>query len=222
MTTKSKPRKLAKTVSVTASEDFKPEPSSREPIWEEFAFDPSAFMSGQNMSKQWLCEGLEEAARALEMYDPNTIYVLGGWYCLTNLMLQVRGNLSIARTYSFDADERATLGAKVLNEPYIWQGQFEARTADVNKIDYSEHNPQIVINTSVEHMTDRDWFDRIPDGTLVAIQATNMPNHDHKNKFYSSDELKSAYKMTKTMLWGSKNFKYETWSFDRFMVIGLK
>lgn len=223
MKTKSKTnRKVAKTISVAPVEEFKPEPSSQEPIWEEFAFDPSAFMSGQNMSKQWLCESLEEVARALDMTNPHTIYVLGGWYCLTNFMLQVRGNLPIHRTYSFDSDERAAIGAKILNEPYIWTGQFEAHTADVNKIDYTEHTPNIVINTSVEHMTDNEWFERIPNGTVVAIQATNMPNHDHKNKFYSADELRKAYPMFKTLIWGSKNFQYETWGFDRFMVIGVK
>lgn len=190
------------------------------PIFGKFEFDTTAFMSGQNFSKKWLCEELESIVASQYIKRPLDISILGGWYGMTNLMLQVRGNLHIAKVTSYDLDKEALQGARILNEPYIHQGVFETVEADVNKIVY-DPRPDIVINTSVEHILEKDWFENIPSGTIVAIQATDMPNHDHKNKFYNIETFADAYPM-KFLRKDQKKFDYGDWGFTRFMLIGIK
>jgi hypothetical protein len=191
------------------------------PIYERHAFDPTAFMSGQMLSKVWLCEELEEVA-APDV--PFTIWILGGWYATTNFLLRSRGKLPIKNVLSFDLDPEATQGAKILNETSIFLGGFNAITKDVNTLRYPSHggSPDIVINTSCEHMEDRAWFDNIPDGTLVALQSNNMNHGDHTSDTTSLEEFVAAYPLSVYDMRGAKHFEYADWSFDRYMVIGEK
>lgn len=188
-------------------------------IFDPHSFDPTAFMSGQISSKLWMARNLEE----LCPQPSSRVFVLGGWYCVTNFILRSRDVLPIHEVYSFDADPEATKGALILNENWIYREEFKAVTQDVNTLDYLGWGlpPDIVINTSTEHMEGRDWFDNIPQGTWVVLQSTNMPDDDHHHGVGSLEELKAKFPLDQVFA-DTLHVDYETWSFDRFMVMGRK
>jgi hypothetical protein len=188
-------------------------------------------MSGQTLSKIWLCKELERTVLAhcpgvirKRPTKPYRVWVLGGWYCLTNLLLRSRGNLPLAKVVSLDIDPKATAGACILNEAFIFERTFEAATADVNDLSYEEYGgrPDIVINTACEHMSDQSWFYNIPDGTIVALQSNDMKHEDHISEIRSEDDMGDEFPLEHVWMTGRLPFKYETWSFNRFMTIGVK
>lgn len=195
-----------------------------EPSLESFPFDPTAFMTGQVFSKMWLCETLEGVVFSQLAVKPQKIWVLGGWYCLTSFLLHTRNQINIEKITSFDIDPQATAGAKVLNEAYSFATTFEAHTQDINELDYTAFDgpPDIVINTSTEHVHGAEWYRNIPKGTLIAIQSTDMPHDDHHFMVKSELDLLSYYDPSELYFRGTKRFEYETWGFNRFMFIGRK
>ncbi len=209
--------------------------------FDPFTFDPTAFMSGQMESKLWLCDALYAALTIRQSphrgplsdeFGPGgaTVWILAGWYGLTNVLLRAQNRVPIGRVISYDIDEHATAGALVLNESFHIRGRFDAITKDINEIEYGTdfaaatiYDPDIVINTSVEHIEGREWFDRIPEGTLVVLQSNDMEHLDeHTNTVKSVDDLMDQYDLKEHLYSGTKHFDYGEWSFNRFMFIGYK
>lgn len=190
--------------------------------FEPFTFDPTAFMSGQVGSKVWLCEKLEPIV--IDRFRRHvTVWLLGGWYGMTNFLLQSRRVMPLAYCVSYDIDPEANRGARVLNESYQFQGTFRTETADANTLSYEvDLPPDVVINTSTEHMESDDWFHRIPAGTICLFQSNNMPHDDHVRSHETPRELAEQFPLSETLYLGAKSFHYPTWAFQRFMHIGVK
>lgn len=188
-------------------------------MFEPFAFDPTAFMSGQVISKLWLCEELEPILRERFEHAPD-VWILGGWYGMTSFLLQSR-EAHVVHVTSFDADPQATAGARVYNEAFLHLNTFQAVTQDVHTLDYSA-SPDVIINTSAEHMPDRSWFSAIPAGKLVVIQTNNMPHDDHVFAHQCVEELEKEFPLSTKIFAGDLPFYYDDWSFKRFMLIGIK
>lgn len=190
------------------------------PIFEPHLFDSTAFMSGQVISKLWLCEELDPILKQVFPEDsPPDIWILGGWYAMTNFLLQTR-ECRIGKVTSFDKDPEATRGAMILNEAFEHLGTFKAVTQDVFTLDYSE-KPKVVINTSAEHMT-REWYDLIPEGTLVVIQSNDMQHDDHDHNHLSVDDMLKDFPVRMKLFTGDLPFDYGEWLFRRYMMIGIK
>lgn len=192
--------------------------------FDHLAFDPTAFMSGQTLSKRWLSKwlGIHYRTRYDNSFpEPQTVWVLAGWYALTNLILRENTEVPIKHVTSFDIDPEATKRALILNEAYHWLGEFRAETADVSDLDYTLA-PDLVINTAVEHMETRKWWDDIPKGTLVALQSNDMPHDVEVTNVSSEEEFADLYPMSQQTFIGNLPFDYGEWSFKRFMVIGIK
>src|SRR5438046_6215537 len=60
-------------------------------------------------------------------------------------------------------------------------GQFRVSTHDMFDLDYATQRPDLVINTSCEHITDlRAWLDLLPRRTSVLLQSNDYfsePSH---------------------------------------------
>lgn len=187
-------------------------------IFEDYPFDSTAFMSGQMRSKLWLTEALSVAVGK----KPQRIYVLAGWYCLTNLLLRTRyPEITVEWVKTFDIDPNAYKGALVLNEAWECVGEFSSHLTDVNTLSYDD-SPTLVINTSVEHMESRKWWDDIPKGTRVALQSNDMQHDQHVDNISSLEEFISLYPFETLEMADELRFDYETWGFIRFMLIGIK
>ena len=180
--------------------------------------NPDAFSSGQIGSKIWLCEELEKIYEHIDL-----LAIYGGWYGILPFMLKVRNNIKIDKIVSLDSDPDCQPVADAINENWVWQDwQFKAFTEDCNKSFTSLRNPDFIINTSTEHFETMDWWDRIPQGTAVALQGNNMIHEDHH--VYSSclEDFMKTYPLKSVLYSGEKEFVYPDWCFTRFMIIGEK
>lgn len=183
----------------------------------EIDFD--AFSSGQISSKIWLCEALEK----INFQSENlSIYILGGWYGLTAFLLLSRGNLSIKQVRSFDISKQNCAVADLLNENWVWrEWTFKAIHKDVNEISYDE-KPDLVINTSTEHIDNLEWWHKIPSGTTVALQGTSMPHPEHTFTLKSLSEFQKTFKLKESFFSDELTLNYPDKTLSRFMVIGKK
>lgn len=178
-------------------------------------FNPDAFSSGQVSSKLWLCEELERTR-----WTSNETAIYGGWYGITAFLLLSRNKFKVHRIRSYDLDPSCEPTADMINENWVWQDwKFKALTEDCNKIKTSA---DLIINTSTEHFDSKEWFDRIDYGTRVVLQGNNMAHDDHVVHSENLQQFLTHYPLSKTKYSGQLDFEYPTWSFTRFMVIGIK
>ncbi len=212
-----------------------------------------AFSSGQVGSKVWLAQILEKLVPAYGHSEAHTIWIYGGWQGVLGFILLSRqgaqSDFLIERVRSFDLDAEATAIANILNENWVWrEWQFRAFTADCNLIfreseragnasnAFRQENtefglsPTIVINTSVEHFSERLWFENLPKGTIVALQASDFEHEgvtkENRDAFASDQAFARAFSMSEHWFSGSLSFEYgesgSNWSFQRRMLIGRK
>lgn len=183
-----------------------------------------AFCSSQYLSKMWLVQTLENVLPLhLENAQGYNVWILAGWYGVTNLILMTRGRLKISSVRSFDIDPDCEKIAEKINEPWVWRNwQFKAYTQDINKLSYDIDPPDVVINTSLEHLDSDVWFNKIPKGTVVAFQGSDLDHEDHNADFSSLDQLKQRYLLDQYWFEGLKMFQYDDNSFQRFMIVGIK
>lgn len=184
--------------------------------------DKDSFATSQIGSKIWLAEQLE--AVVLNHGSPTLkILCLGGWYGITNFILQCRKNINIKSYRSLDVDSSVEKIADTINKYWEWKGnQFKAITADANSFQYSDKEFNTIINTSVEHMGSTQWFDNIPKGCYVVLQSNDMKHEDHFHNHQSLQDLVDEYPLDVVLYKGELKFKYPDWEFTRFMIIGKK
>lgn len=185
------------------------------------SFPQDAFASGQIGSKIWLCEQLEEHAGD----KPLNIFVLAGWCGVLPFLLFSRTKMNISSVHLFDLDENSLAAARVINENWIWRDtRFFTHQMNINELSYTGNlvKPDVVINTSTEHISSTQWFQLVPASTLVALQSNNMAHHEHVACTQSIEEFSSKYPLSKTLFKGEKSFSYPEWAFTRFMHIGYK
>jgi len=177
-----------------------------------------AFSSGQIGSKIWLCEELE---RLFDSID--SVWIYGGWYGISAFLLQSRGNIRIGEIRSYDLDPQCEAVADMINENWVIDNwKFKSKTQDCNLLDLDWNGPDLIINTSTEHFECLDWWNNIPSGTTVALQGNDMPHEDHHIHSSSLEEFVKTYPVSTLLYRGQREFKYPSWKFTRFMLIGVK
>jgi len=181
-----------------------------------------AFASGQVGSKLWLAREFENII--LNFGNPNLkILCMGGWYGVTNFILSSRERLEIEVFRSIDLDSEVEIVADSINNFWEWQSwKFKAITADVNTYQYSPDEYNTVINTSVEHIRSRQWYNNIPDDYFVVLQSNNMTHEDHFHNHQSLEDMVDEFPMNQLLYKGELLFEYPDWQFKRFMLIGKK
>lgn len=136
-----------------------------------------AFWSGQLNSKVWLVEELNKLHTT-----PSDIYIFGGWIGVLASVIFQASTFPVRRIRSIDLDSWCEPVADMMCKPYEMDAwKFKAITHDMKTYQYETY-PDIVINTSTEHVTQDvydEWYNNIPDGSLVIAQG---------NDFFSCDE----------------------------------
>ena len=190
------------------------------------------FSRGQVQSKLWMLNELEKIVEEKEM---GNVLMYGGWYNTFAYFLFERFN--IKQLYSLDMDPECWEIADNFNakQCYDEAWRFKAATVDVNKLEWKDRTvkfdvprpnmsatpitfkPNIVINTSCEHMTD-DWFKNLPEGTPVCLQTNDyFENDQHTNCVKDLEEAKKKYKFTDLAYAG----ELKTFLYKRFTLIGI-
>jgi hypothetical protein len=185
--------------------------------------------------KSWLLHALFEFAGKRF----GTVTVLGGWYGVLGTMLLDDRRLQIDRVLSVDIDPNCARVAEALNRKHVAKGRFEAVTADAFDLEYqcfSEESdtpagagngvesprrvPNLVVNTSCEHMTPtRAWYDRVPPGMLQILQSNDYFDcPDHVNCMADLEAFEADVPMRERLYQGTLARK----KYTRFMLIGRK
>jgi hypothetical protein len=122
---------------------------------------------------------------------------------------------------SIDIDPTTKKIAENINLIELNNGTFEAVVCDMAEYTYS-FQPEIVINTSCEHITDnlyRRWIENIPGNPLIVCQSNNLLSvKDHITCSEDIDDFIKRLQL-KTILYAES---YPCSGYTRFMVIGRK
>lgn len=175
-----------------------------------------AFSTGQISSKIWMCEELEKTR-----WESELTQIYGGWYGLSAFLLLSRGIYQVKKIQSFDIDPSCEAMADIINKNWVWkEWKFKAFTKDCNLI--ADSFGDVVINTSTEHFDSLKWYNNLPIGTRVVLQGNNMNHDDHVSITKTLDDFTKQFRLTTVKYQGHLDFKYPSWSFSRFMIIGIK
>ncbi len=182
--------------------------------------DLLSFSHGQTQSKLWLCETIEQ-------YIPKdaVVAIVGCWYNLLGFMLLTRNKSMYQHILGIDIDSEAIRGADILCQGYMLGKNSQIRNICGNADNYNLQGHVVVINCSVEHMSD-DWYANVDPNALVCIQSSDVSKEEEPwlvtNPCSSLEELKERFHMSELFYEETKYFDYESSSYNRYMIIGRK
>jgi hypothetical protein len=164
-------------------------------------------------SKIWLCSALKNLGRN----KFSSVYILGSWYGSMAVVLnqcQIKFdkiiNVDIERNHIEISDR--LLSALAIPSQHMLK--------DVNTLTYKQLDKDgLVINTSVNDIKGEKWFDRIPKGTLVALQSRNNADID---RYTSLKQLDQSFFLTDTLFLNEITLEDPETKYQRFMKIGVK
>jgi hypothetical protein len=171
-----------------------------------------AFNHKQVASKMWAREKLFEGLGGRF----ERVWILGGWYGVLAAMLFDDPRFEIGLIESIDLDASVEAVANTLNSA---AGEhFRTLTSDMYELDYAGARPDLVVNTSCEHIADvRGWLDRLPRGTRVLLQSNDyFSEPTHINCVPSLEAFAEQAKLAKLDFCGALPTK----KYTRFMLIG--
>lgn len=173
-----------------------------------------SFTHDLTTSKVWLLQQLARVAPRV-----GTVYILGAWYGNLSLYLALMPMFHHGKVINVERD-RTMLKQSERMLRHIGDTTTEHMLSDANDLDYRQLGSNgVVINTSLTDMPGRAWFDHIPDGTLVVMQARD---HDPGHQFHSPQDIIDKFPLDQVSYQGSLDLKDPETEYTRFMVIGTK
>jgi hypothetical protein len=141
------------------------------------------------------------------------VWIVGGWY---GAMLLDDRRFQISKIESFDIDPAVEDVARTLIGESC--AAFKASTRDMYALDYMTSRPDLVVNTSCEHIADlRGWLGLLPRGTLVLLQSNDyFAEPEHIGCVASLDEFSDSAGLREVIYSGSLPQR----KYTRFMLIG--
>ncbi|HEY5817645.1 MAG TPA: class I SAM-dependent methyltransferase [Mesorhizobium sp.] len=172
----------------------------------------TAFNHKQVACKMWARDELFESCGG----KFQRIWVLGGWYGVLAAMLFEDKRFDIGAIDSIDIDDAVKPVARTLNKAA--GERFNAITGDMYALNYAGARPDLVVNTSCEHIADvRGWLDLLPRGTRVLLQSNDyFAEPTHINCVASLAEFEALVRLADLRFAGELPQK----KYTRFMLIG--
>lgn len=172
----------------------------------------TAFNHKQVACKMWARDRLYEAFGSRY----GRIWLMGGWYGVLAGMLFDDPRFEIGLIESFDIDPSVEAIARTLLEKHA--GAFRAITADMYGLDYLAARPDLVINTSCEHIRDiRSWLSLLPPGSRVLLQSNDyFAEPTHVNAMPTLEAFAADARLSDVLYAGELPQK----KYTRFMLIG--
>jgi hypothetical protein len=165
-------------------------------------------------SKLWLIQELSKITNHVSV-----MYVLGSWYSNLALLLRRQSDLSVDKIINVETNSERLSTGKTMLDQLGYQGVDHMRK-DANTLDYQQLDGQgSVVNLSLTDIAGSDWFQNIPSGTLVAMQARD---HVEENPFFSAKDIQQRFPLSQTLYSGSLALKDPETAYTRFMIIGVK
>ena len=165
-------------------------------------------------SKYWITRQLANIKPEI-----STMYILGAWYSNLALFLTKYQHPQVQHIINVETNkEFVQTGQELLNQFGADNVSYELK--DANTVDYSQLDQNsAVVNTSLTDMPGRDWFDNIPSGVMVALQARD---HDPGEQFAGPDDIQSKFPLSQVLYSGSLQLEDPETEYTRFMTIGIK
>ena len=165
-------------------------------------------------SKLWL---LQELAKIQPQIS--TMYILGAWYCNLALFLDRYQQVEVDKIINVETDrEFLSTGKSLLDQAGALNVEYMLK--DANDIDYRQLGSNgVVVNTSLNDIKGRAWFENIPPGTLVAMQARDQVED---KQFAGPDVIEQKFPLSQVLYSGSLDLEDPETEYTRFMIIGRK
>lgn len=165
-------------------------------------------------SKLWLIRELAKISP-----DIGTMYVLGSWYGNLALLLDRYPQVQVDQIINVETDPEFLKGSKrILNQAGVDNAEYMLK--DANKLDYRQlGNDGAVVNTSLIDIKGTDWFNNIPSGTLVAMQARDQVEDE---QFTSPEDIEQQFPLSQVLYSGSLDLEDPETAYTRYMIIGIK
>lgn len=192
------------------------------------------FSRGQIRSKIWL---LEELNKIEANYD--NVLILAGWFGQIKSIYEKKCTYAKMRIVEIDRQACET-SDYIFNLSNLENYKVKSIHADINDLKLHKNGyewnvenfkdgikykekflPDLVINTSAEHMTE-EWFHKIrfkglESNPIIAIQSNNLFGiPEHINCVYSIDHMKKKFPMREILFEGELQLK----GYKRVMIIG--
>ena len=186
-----------------------------------------SFSHGLIASKLWLCQELESLLDNRAIRNP-IVHILAGWDNMLGFMMLTRRPTTYGVVHSYDIDPIAIENAD--SKCDHWKYEYPKvynHLKDINTLDFSSSGSEsIFINCSVDQMDCNEWYDRIPVGSLVCLQTTDMPTDTTewhvKQSYKLISDFTNAFKVGELLYAGTKDISYSHLQYKRHMMIGIK
>ncbi len=165
-------------------------------------------------SKLWLIRELAKIQPQV-----STMYILGSWYGNQALLLNHYPQVKVDKIINVETNPEFLKGSKHILDQ-VGANNVEYMLKDANDLDYRQLGKDgVVVNTSLTDMQGTDWFDNIPEGTLVVLQARD---NDPGEQFYSPKDIQQKFPLSQVLYSGSLDLEDPETQYTRFMTIGIK
>ncbi len=144
------------------------------------------------------------------------IWIVGGWYGVLAAMLLENPRFAIGEIVSIDIDPAVAPVARTLVDDE--KSRFRAETADMYALDFTAGAPNLVINTSCEHIADlKHWLRLLPPSTPVLLQSNDyFSEPSHVSSMATLDDFIAEAQLRDLLFSGALPQK----KYTRFMLIG--
>jgi hypothetical protein len=173
-----------------------------------------SFTRDLTTSKVWLMQQLAQINPSI-----STVYILGSWFGNLALYMTLDPMLQVKKIINVETD-RSMLDQSERMLDHVGARNVEYMLTDANTLDYRQLGTDgVVINTSLTDMDGTEWFQNIPNGTVVVMQARDRVD---RKPFYSTDDILQKFPLDQVLYQGSLKLKDPETAYNRFMVIGRK
>jgi hypothetical protein len=165
-------------------------------------------------SKVWLLKKLEQI-----QHHYTTMYILGSWYGNLAVYMTLQPTIKVDRIINVEINtEMLDTSQSILDR--VGATNVKYMLKDANELDYRQLGSDgVVVNTSLTDMQGQAWFDRIPRGTLVAMQSRD---HDPGNAANSTQDIIDRFPLSEIIYDGELKLEDPETEYTRYMTIGVK
>ena len=165
-------------------------------------------------SKVWLLKELEQI-----QHHYSTMYVLGSWYGNLAVYMKLQPTIKVDQIINVEIDtEMLDTSQSILDR--VGATNVKYMLSDANKLGYRQlGSAGVVVNTSLTEMNQKEWFEHIPTGTLVALQARDQ---DPGVQYHTAQDIQRRYPLNRVLYHGSIRLQDPETKYTRYMMIGVK
>ncbi len=187
--------------------------------------DKDAVSLGQLASKAWLMNSLKQH---VQVPHSVTWAMLGSWYAL--LVPNLIKAWDCERIYGIDSEPANYYTSELLHDNWVQaEWRYKAVVSDCDILMCSDMQfvtsnelirvkPEILINTSCEHMSNR-WFTTADESQLIILQTNDQKQYQgHINPCENMEAVRAKYPMRTVYYSG----ELKTPAYTRYMLVGKK